>query len=352
MEKNRNKKILASVLLFSFCACGIFSSADPSKVKKVSGSKAKARFENLADWITNPESEYPSKLYITGVGSGPDDNSAEEDAKAELAKLFNQKIQSEENIKQYADATEDFTEYNSDINTTTRLESITGVKIEKKFYGEKVYALAVLKKQDAADYYSKQINSNDKKIQECLEIAEKFTGTLQSCYYAKKAYRLARQNDYYDYLITIIDAPFTESASFSYGSSIKLQERIAEYLKKVSVKIIVNGDDRNQVKEAFRKVMKNAGVLSTESNDAQYVLECNVSVVNTDLSDDKHQYVNYVLTANLKTLKYDQILDTYTDSGRAGHLSEQGAVNRAYINLVKNIEKSYDERFAGINEQN
>jgi len=44
------------------------------------------------DWVDGDSIQYPSSQYLTGVGYGPDRKSAEDKARAEIAKIFFNKI--------------------------------------------------------------------------------------------------------------------------------------------------------------------------------------------------------------------------------------------------------------------
>ena len=87
-----------SIFLFSFIfISSIIAGGNPSKVKPIKNSSKQQ--EKFPTWISNPSQNYNEKLYLTGVGFGTNDNTAEDDAKSELIKILDQKISSTESIK-------------------------------------------------------------------------------------------------------------------------------------------------------------------------------------------------------------------------------------------------------------
>ena len=337
------KKIASLFFALYFCA-NIFAASNPSAVKTESYARKKIQTETeMPEWVKNPYSVYQERFYLTGVGNGTDDNSAEEDAKSDLIKVLNQQILSTESIKTYADSSADISTYTATIDTSSEIKSISGLKIAEKYFSpdSKVYALAVLKRQDVADYYAKRISKNDSAIKEYLSFSKSNAGTLQSCIYAQKALELGKENEYFAYLIDAVNAPFPQDGQLSYGSFVQLSKEITEIKKNVSIKIEVDGDEKNIVKNSFAACFSKLGIFSNDDETSPYVLKAKVTTEKTDSPDTKHVYYNYFLTADLTELKSTRVLDSYSTYGRAGHINEQGAKNKSFLSIAKDVENKY-----------
>lgn len=332
-------------VFFSLVVCAsVFSASNPRSVQTETGAKNKSQSKNgIPLWIKNPNSDYAERLYLIGVGSGMDDNSAEEDAKSDLIKTLNQTILSTENIKLYADSLTDNSTYTATISTSSEIQSISGLKIAEKYYApdSKVYALAVLKRQDVSDYYARRIAKNSASVQEYLSFAKKNPGTIQSCIFAQNALNLGKENEYFSELIDVIDAPFPEDKTLSYGSFTQLSNEVAEIRKTVNVKIDVENDETDLIKNAFSECFAKAGIFSSNDEKSPYLLKAKITLEKTDTPDSKHVFYNYVLTADLTERNSKKILNSYAINGRAGHLNEQGAKNKVYVTLAKDVKNKY-----------
>lgn len=339
--------LIAALSLLTFA----FASASPAKVK--TKNKKNSVNSNAPEWILNPETEYNTRLYLTGVGSAPEENAAEDDAKGELVKSLVTKISANEKSYQFSDKTTDYASITSTIDTTSELKSIKGLRIVNKYKADDgtYYALAVIKKQDAVDFYEKQIEKNDAKINEYMEYARN-NATFNGIIFAHKAYGLAKDNEYYFYLIDIIDSPFPSEYKLSYGSTVKLSKEITELKKKVPVKVTVENDDKNLIKTAFTNCLNKLGFITTDKDNAELLINAIVDVEKFDSPDEKHVFYNYLLTAEMKVSTTQDIINNFSINGRAGHVTDQGAKNKAYLTLSKEIEKDFKADLLKLVEEN
>lgn len=336
------KKTISNILL-CLLSCAAFAAANPSKVQAGTSINKKT---GLPMWVSNPYTDYNERLYLAGVGSGSDDNSAEDDAKSDLIKTLNQKITAIENVKTYADSKTENSIYTQDIDTTTTITGIAGLQVVEKFHASdnKVYALAVLNRQQASDNYQRQIQQNNKAITEYITFAKQEPGTIQSCVYGHKAITLAQENEYYTELIKLIGAPYGADTSLSYGSFVQLSQTVSEIKSLVQVKIAVTGDSQDLAKAAFEKAFAKIGILTSARNDSPYILTCNIKIEKTENPDTNHSYHNFSYTAELMSIKTKDVLLSHSNYGRAGHLNDQGSKNRAMLSIVKDIDSKFYEK--------
>lgn len=342
-----------SILIITFLFLNIvYASSNPSNVK-TSAKKAAEDLSGIPEWISNPDSEYNSRLYLTGVGSASEENAAEDDAKGELITSLITQISANEKSNIFADSTSEYASITSTINTSSELKSIKGLRIVNKYQAKDgtFYALAVIKKQDAVDFYSKQIQKNDAKIQEYMEYAD-INHTISGIIYCQKAYTLAKDNDYYLYLIDIIDSPFPSEIELSYGSTVKLSKQISEIKKQVPVKVVVENDFKNLIKTTFTDSLNKLGFVTTDKNNASIIINAIVDVEKYESPDEKHVFYNYLLTSEMTVVTTQEVVNNFTVHGRAGHVNDQGAKDKAYLMLSKDIEKNFKADLLKLAEEN
>lgn len=324
--------LLATILLFCTKA---FAAADPSKVQTE---------ENLSlpQWVTKPTSFYNQKNYLTGVGFGKDDQSAEDSAKAQLIQTLTQSIVAEEKSELYADSTKEFSTYTSNINTSSEIKNISGLSIAQKYYEaeNKVYALAVLKRQDAASYYSTQLKNNDAKITSLINSALSKTGEIQSCIEAQNAYNLALQNEYYADLITVINPPVAVDTTLTYDSALEVKTIADQIKSQVKIKVQVAGYDNKTIESSLKKVYQKAGLPLNNDDLSNYTLNATLDLKLLETSDTKHVFYNYAFQVELLSSD-NKVYLPYSISGRAGHVNDTGAKTRAVYNITKELESKY-----------
>lgn len=340
------KKIISTICTFALTA-SFFAASNPAKIQNSSKNKS------MPEWVTKPSANYKEALYATAVSSGKDDITAEDNARAELIRTLNQKIWATENVKTYADSKDDFSTYTADINSSSEIKNISGLTIAEEYYAPNgtVYALAVLNRQDAADYYGKLISKNDKKIQEYLAFAKENSKDIKSCIFANKAYKLAQDNEYYTDLIAVIGSPFGADTDVSYGSTIELYKKVEAIKKQVPVQINIAGDQKKIAESSFKKNFQKLGIISSFSDSSPYKLFAKIELQNPESPDGKHSFCNYVYTVELISPDKESCF-SYSAYGRAGHVSDQGAINKAMLLIAKDIESKCYEKLLNFAEGN
>lgn len=336
-------KKTVSKLLLLITATSMFAFSSPAPT--IAAAK-KYKKENLPEWVSKPYSLYNEKKVLAAAGSGPDDSSAEAQAKSELARSLIQTIDSKTTLKSTATMYDEQVSIDDDISVTAGIKNLTGIQIAEKYYTAdgRVYALAILDRQEACNNYSKIIKQNDTQIIEYIGWAETHPGDIQSAVYGQKALKLAADNDYYIEVIRLIQPPYGSDTSISYGSYIQLYNDVTEIKKKISVKVIVEGDVKGMAEASVKKVFEKIGVTCTDSDlDHTYLAVVGLELQKADSPDEKHFFCNYVYTVEIVN-KNNKDYFTYSAYGRAGHLNEQGAKHKAMLLVTKDIESKFLEK--------
>ncbi|MBT9438800.1 MAG: hypothetical protein GAS50_06370, partial [Desulfobacterales bacterium] len=181
--------------------------SDPIEVEKNRSLQVKQG--KRPDW-TDKESElYPASMYLTGVGYGPDRQSAEDNARSEIAKIFYSDIHSrtstfQEYLKTTSESKGKVTE-RFDIEEITRVSTqkvLSGVRIAQVFKQTKpdnvFYALAVLNRKQSAMILKYKIQELDIEIRRLIHNAEKEEDKLSKIKILKAAIQQYILREAYD----------------------------------------------------------------------------------------------------------------------------------------------------------
>jgi len=193
MIKNRPFKKYFMILILVFAASGCFSheNLQNNKICELTAKK------------------YPPAKYITGIGRGADLQTAKDNARAEIAKVFLSKI------KQLMNTTEKHSQKGSgkeqDITYSFNHSQITSVITEKILSGIRVAdiyvdmkknppeytALAVLNKYQAKNIVTEKIIEKDLEIKRQIDVLNQANDTIENIRCLKKAlYELDMRKKY------------------------------------------------------------------------------------------------------------------------------------------------------------
>jgi hypothetical protein len=132
-------------------------------------------------WVSGKDPNYPSAQYLVGVGKGPKQESAEIDARAEISRIFESKINSV--MKDFQSAASSVNSAGKGVSVevqavqqftkVTTQKTLSGVEIrERGKDGATFYALAVLDRAQCANSLSEEIEALDSKIEAAVSSAE------------------------------------------------------------------------------------------------------------------------------------------------------------------------------------
>ncbi len=306
---------------------------------------------SLPAWVDDPQSDYPSTVYISAVGSGKTRENAEKSAKVALCQVLGEKISSEQNTFQSENSYGE-TYASIDVSTTEQVlvEKIVGIKIEKTFSskgdsGTEYYALAVLKKSEAVLYYSQKISSLDSEISTLISKAQGAQGTLRSIAMMNRALSLAEENEYNIEILSSIQGMRT---GVSYGNVQNVRAKRATIDEGVRVFVNVAGDDSGRILSAFQEAVTNAGLTLARTGDFGYMLTAEISfeeLDGTNLPDsNKYKYIRATISSSLASVDEKTVILPFDWSGREGHLSVQQAKFRAIQKITDEIAENYSEQ--------
>lgn len=199
-----------------------------------------ASWAGAPDWLDGTSSAHPRERYLVGLGEGDDLESAGTRARAEIARIFEVRIE---------DAVTDRVEgamggpggagvvESVTIETRTSASGVfEGVEIAQTWADpqtRRVYALAVLDKRAAHRAFGREIAARDAEIAGELRSAEAAPDTLDESRALARALRASRERDVLVARARVVRSDATAAVSAGDPGSAALSERLASAMRAV-----------------------------------------------------------------------------------------------------------------------
>jgi len=298
------------------------------------------------DW-TDKESElYPASMYLTGVGYGPDRQSAEDKARSEIAKIFYSNIHSrtsifQEYLKTTSKSKEKVTEL-FDIEEITKVSTqkvLSGVRIAQVFQQTKpdnvFYALAVLDRKQSAMILKYKIQELDIEIRRLIHNAEKEEDKLSKIKILKEAIQQYILREAYDAEFRIVNKSGKGVSSDTGFNEIK-NRLTTILLRDFLIFLSVKGDRAAEIHEALVEGLNRQGFsISEDFNKASVVARGNVEIRPIEFGAQEWKYVRWRVYFDLIDQKGGAIFGSIGKTGREGHINLSQAEDRAVLKVKK-----------------
>ncbi len=292
--------------------CGTFKSAEP-------------------EWVRNPKTAYPDKTYLVAVGEGDTRRAAENAADANLARIFESHIESDERVVDTVrESGKEFTrttDLSTDINilSSQTLFNIQHAEAWKDRSG-RYHAVAYLNRRDTAALYRDKVADHTDRVASLLRYAEQANGPLEKYALLRAAVRTALENDLLLRQLKVIH-PATASASAPPYSLDELQKATTDTAKRILVRISIEGDSAGQMTACLQELVTSYGFVIGEP----YTLGMtgSVSITDTGLRTAGLVFFRYNLNVRIHDDE-DRVLTTINAKGREAVGSPDEAPARCY----------------------
>ncbi|MCJ7615561.1 MAG: LPP20 family lipoprotein [Desulfobacterales bacterium] len=298
------------------------------------------------DWIDKESELYPSSMYLTGVGYGPDRQSAEDKARSEIAKIFYSNIHSRtSSFQKYLQTTsenkENVTE-RFDIEEITKVSTqkvLSGVRIAQVFQQTKpdniFYALAVLDRNQSAIILKNKLQELDIEIRRLINNAEKEEDKLSKIKILKEAIQQYMLREAFDAEFRIVNK--TGKGVPSDSSFNEIKNRLTTILlRDFLIFLSVKGDRAAEIHEALIEGLNRQGFsISEDFNRASVVARGNVEIRPIEFGTKGWKYVRWRVYFDLIDQKGGSIFGSVSKTGREGHVSLSQAEDRAVLKVKK-----------------
>ncbi len=304
-------------------------------------------------WVNGDSIQYPSSKYLTGVGYGPDRKSAEDKARAEIAKIFFSKIDSR--TRSYQDYLQTTSKGKSKTEETLSIEEVTKVSSQKVLSGVRIshvyhetgtesmfYALAVLNREQSAKILRDKIGELDRGIKGILANANRAEDMLTKVKYLKRSIQEHILREAYDAELRIVSRSgggVSPPVSFTELKS-KLESVL---LRDFLIGVAVSGSRANEIQDALVQGLNQQGfAISEDLSRANVIVRGTVKIRPLDRGTSEWKYVQWRTHFDMVDKRGESVFGSVNKSGREGHLNLTQAENRA----VRKIQKALTTEIA------
>ena len=307
------------------------------------------------DWVDGDSIQYPSSQYLTGIGYGPDRKSAEDKARAEIAKIFFSKIDSR--TSSYQEYLQTTSKGKSRTEETFTIDEITKVSTQKVLSGVRIshvyqekgprpisYALAVLDRDQSAAILSDKIQELDQDIKGLLFRAQGEEDTLAKIKSLKQSIQKHVLREAYDAELRIVSRS---------GTGISPPIRFAEIksglesvlLRDFFIGISVTGTRASEIQEALVQGLNQQGFsISEDLARANVLVRGSVEIKALERGTAEWKYVQWRAHFDMVDNRGGSVFGSVSKTGREGHLSLPQAENRAVRKIRKALTTEITEK--------
>ncbi len=299
-------------------------------------------------WVDDPKSEYPESMYLSAVGSSGSRAEAENNAAANLAKIFRSEISSstsyQERYNELMSETKDeaSTETQSQKNVQVKSsQNLLNIETGKSWTDKlgQVYALAYINRFKTADIYEEKIEENSKQIQHYLQegMLSSNTWKVYACY---NIANLIHQNtEEMMAQLAIISLDTKESIELGYEPN-ELKTKVAEYAKLINFNLVVSGDAESKVRPLIEEIVTTNGFTISDNNAA--TIKVDTKLEDVELNQPQ-KFVRYFLTINVYDPEGNNIV-TMSDNNREGQVNKDEARARAIRTMSGKVKTELPKR--------
>ncbi len=322
----KNTLFILPVLLLSLTGCKSFTRGTP-------------------DWVANPKSVYPENEYLVAVGEGDTRRTAENTADANLSRIFEAHIESDERLFDQTHETNNTFERTTDFTTAINiLSSQTLFNIQHaeawKDGKGRVHAVAYLDRRKTAAIYRDKIDEQTARVHFLVAQASSTDDLLKKYAALRAAARHAKENKVLLRQLQVIHSPSVPGATPGYTEN-KIRKALADTAKQIRVEIKVDGDDAHRMNTILEELVTRYGfVVGTPA-----VLKITGSINMTDTGQRTSDlvFIRYALALQVKDAE-GTILASITEKGREAHVSPAEARIRSFRTLEDFIRPNGSQR--------
>jgi len=299
------------------------------------------------DWVNGESFRYPSSLYLTGVGYDPERRSAEDKARAEIARIFYSNIDSRTRTYQgYLQTTSQGktrTKETFDIEGVTRVSTrkvLSGVKISQVYRETEpeslFYALAVLDRRQSAEILRDKIQELDRDIQRLFTGAQEEEDKLAGIKKLKEAIRKHILREACDAELRIVNIS-GEGIPPETGFTEMKNRLSAVLLRDFLIALSVEGSRADEIREALAQGLNREGFSVCEDiGRASVLVRGAVEIKPIERGVPEWKYVRWKSHFDLVDRKGGAVFGGIGKTGREGHVNLSQAEDRA-VRKMQNI---------------
>ncbi len=303
-------------------------------------------FAKKPDWITGKTKKFPQDKHLIGIGIGATEESASNNARAEIAKVFISHVQSE--TKDYIESFKKISKKKTEIygieniDQTTKITTdkiISGIVIEE-FYKEKntFYALAVLDKIKHTNILSDQISNFDTEISNLIKEAQDINKIKKI-----KNYKRA-QNKYIERNLLNAELKIVNPVGIGIDPSynaFEITSKLEKALDDLIMFVKIEDGNSEDIKKTIESSLTRLGFkLQNDTNiNSDVIIKGKIIFDELDHPDKSWEWIKYDANFELLDNSTNSIIGSVTAYGKAAQLTKNAAKEKATNLLKKQIEE-------------
>ena len=304
------------------------------------------------DWLNGKSSKFPNAFYLVGIGAGKTRDAAENQARANIAKIFKVDISAATGMVTTETITTKAKTVSADLNAKT--VSDVEVVVKKTLEGTEIaefwedtetgtmHALAVLKRSAAQSILEEQIQQKDEEITLLGKSVSESTRKLEKLrlMLRRKSLMVAREELNSDHRIVDpanqgIQAPFSIE---------KEKTKIASFLKnEFQVGVSATGEESARLIQPALKYLSARGLTARKATPSN---QASMDVIMTFESDldpstepvEEWYYCRWQVNMTATDQKDSSAVTTDSKKGRAGQLSMKESRSKAVAEMTKSVD--------------
>ena len=300
------------------------------------------------DWVNGRSKQFPPDRFLTAVGYGPDRPTAEDKARAEIAKIFYSDIRSSN--RTYQEVLETTAGGKSSSRENINFEEITNVSTRKVLSGIRIsqvyteaapdrqfYALAVLDRYHTENILEQKIETLDRDIQRLYSESQQQKDKLSQVQYLQLCISNFILRQAYDTELRIISPSgkgISPAVSFT-----EIEKRLNDVLlRDFFIALSVKGTRADEVQRALVEALNRKGFSITEETPRASVLArgtIDIQPIEQGASDWK--FVRWKAYFDLVDQQGGAVFGSVQKTGKAGHLNLGQAEERAMRKMRKTL---------------
>lgn len=325
-------KLLISLVVLMLLACG--------------STIPQARVEKRPTWIDDPEREFPHEMYISSIGMGSTQESAQNSAIAGIAKVFQSDIKLREQVEEnyFESGTDKELELQQSVSLSKQMsvttdQSLKNITIGKTWHDKQTaqfYALAYIDRSQTAAIYLGELERADQDVTTLFKGYIESSDKLTKLAYLNKALLRAIVRNVLEERLSVI-SPGSGSRFMPTATTAELISERQKLREMISLMVEIENNEWSDFNNAVKIVLNSFGFrIVTEAPD--YILRGGFSI---ERLERKGYYVRWHCDLHFIEAASGSELITYSKDGREGHTSYADAEYRAERSAKKEIGKTF-----------
>ena len=305
-------------------------------------------------WIDGESRQFPSDSYLTGVGYGNDRSTAEDKARAEIAKIFTSHIDSSN--RTYQEIFESRTGGKSRSAESINFEEIIRVSTRKVLSGVRIgrvyrdpssapeyYALAVLDRSQAAEILRERIVELDRQIEQLLSESRAHTDKLTQIKLLQSCIEQHALRQAYNAELRIV-----AGSGRGIPPSINIAEIKTQFtevlLKDFLIALSVQGSRADEVRRSLVEALNSKGFsISDQIGKASVLARGKIEIKPIPQSQAEWKFVRWNAYFDLVDQNGGAVFGSVQKSGKSGHLTTAQAEDRAVRSIRQSLAVEISE---------